>query len=125
MRKPKQARVYGQVPRRSFRAEVTVCPTCQTRLERYATPSERTVITLQGPFKPIHSGYRCPNEECATHRRSYRSAVADAQALPGFTLDMVGHPHRLLTGDTEPSPRFSSVFLLPLGTSFFSGHVSS
>jgi hypothetical protein len=86
MRKPKQARVYGEVPRRSFRAELTVCPTCQTRLERYATLSERTVITLQGPFKLIHRGYRCPNEQCATHRRSYRSAVADAQALPGFTF---------------------------------------
>lgn len=91
MRKPKQARVYGQVPRRYFRPEVMVCPTCQRHLRRYATLSERTVITLTGPVRLIHRGYRCPNEECATHRRSYRSAAADALALPGFTfgVDMV------------------------------------
>lgn len=91
MRKPKQARVYGQVPRRYYRPEVTLCPTCQRRLRRYATLSERTVITLDGPLKLIHRGYRCPNEECATRGCSYRSAAADGLALPGFTfgLDMV------------------------------------
>ncbi len=91
MRKPKQPRVYGEVPRRYFRPEVTMCPTCQRRLRRYATLSERTVITLTGPVRLIHRGYRCPNEECATPLRSYRSAAADALALPGFTfgVDMV------------------------------------
>jgi hypothetical protein len=86
MRKPKQPRVYPQVTRSYFRPEITVCSTCQTRLQRYATLSERTVITLDGPLKLIHRGYRCPNRECATHQRSYRSAVADALALPGFTF---------------------------------------
>jgi hypothetical protein len=91
MRKPKQARVYGQVSRRYFRPEITMCPTCQRGLQRYATLSERMVITLDGPLKLIHRGYRCPNEQCATHQRSYRSALADALALPGFTfgLDIV------------------------------------
>jgi hypothetical protein len=96
MRKPKQARVYREVTRSYFRPEITVCPPCQSRLHRYATLSERTVIRLSGPFKLIHRGYRCPNEECATHRRSYRSAAADALALPGFTFGidiviLVGH----------------------------------
>ena len=96
MRKPKQARVYREVTRSYFRPEITVCPTCQSRLHRYATLSERTVIRLSGPLKLIHRGYRCPNEECATHRRSYRSAAADALALPGFTFGvdiviLVGH----------------------------------
>ena len=91
MRKRKQPRVYGEVPRRYFRPEVTVCPTCQRHLRRYATLSERTVITLNGPVRLIHRGYRCSNEQCATPRRSYRSAAADALALPGFTfgVDMV------------------------------------
>src|SRR5712691_6831537 len=96
MRKPKQPRVYGEMPRRYFRPEVTVCPSCQKRLRRYATLSERSVITLDGPLKLIHRGYRCPNEACASHRRSYRSAAADALALPGFTFGvdiviLVGH----------------------------------
>ncbi len=92
MRKPKQPRQYATAPlRRFFRPEVTVCPTCQSRLQRYATLSQRTVITLQGPIRLIHRGYRCPNAECTTRMRSYRSASADALALPGFTfgVDMV------------------------------------
>ena len=96
MRKPKQARVYPELPRCYCRSEVTVCPTCQTHLRRYATLSERTVITLSGPLKVIHRGYRCPSSTCAMHLRSYRSAAADALALPGFTFGvdvviLVGH----------------------------------
>jgi hypothetical protein len=51
MRKRKQPGGYGEVPCRSFRPEVTVCPTCQRQLRRYATLPERTVITLTGPFR--------------------------------------------------------------------------
>ena len=32
-----------------------------------------------------HVGYRCPNEQCPGHQRTYRSAEADALALPYFT----------------------------------------
>src|SRR5205085_10399379 len=39
----------------------------------------------------IHAGYRCPDPQCPGHQRTYRSPVADALALPGFTygLDIV------------------------------------
>jgi len=88
MRRPK---VYTTITKRSFRAEFTTCLTCGTRLRRYATLSERTVITLDGPVRVTHCGYRCPDPACATQHRSYRSAAADALALPGFTfgLDLV------------------------------------
>lgn len=88
MRRPK---VYTRVTRRNFRPEFTTCLTCGTRLRRYATLSERMVITLDGPVRVTHAGYRCPDPTCPTHRRSYRSAAADALALPGFTfgLDLV------------------------------------
>lgn len=61
------------------------------RLKRHATLSQRTVITLQGPIQLVHCGYRCPNSQCITSARVYRSAAADAVALPGFTfgLDVV------------------------------------
>lgn len=38
-----------------------------------------------------HVGYRCPNADCPDRARVYRSTLADAQALPGFTfgLDIV------------------------------------
>jgi len=60
-------------------------------LRRYATLSQHTVITLNGPVRLTHRGYRCPNAACETRIRSYRSAAADALALPGFTfgLDIV------------------------------------
>src|SRR2546426_11837188 len=96
MRKKKQPREYAAVTRRAFRPETTVCLTCHTPLRRYATLSQRTVITLDGPVRLIHRGYRCPNAACSTLIRSYRSAAADALALPGFTFGLdvvilVGH----------------------------------
>jgi len=85
MRCPK---VYTQRTKRVLRAELTTCLTCGTRLRRYATLSERTVITLDGPIHITHCGYRCPFPLCPTQRRSYRSAAADALALPGFTFGL-------------------------------------
>jgi hypothetical protein len=39
----------------------------------------------------VHAGYRCPDPHCVGHQRTYRSAKADALALPWFTygLDVV------------------------------------
>jgi hypothetical protein len=85
MRRPK---VYTHRTKRVFRAELTTCLTCGARLRRYATLAERTVITLDGPIQVTHCGYRCPDLACPTQRRSYRSAAADALALPGFTFGL-------------------------------------
>ncbi len=85
MRRPK---VYTRLTKRIFRAEITACLSCGTRLRRYATLSARTVITLDGPIQLTHCGYRCPDSTCPTRQRSYRSAAADALALPGFTFGM-------------------------------------
>jgi hypothetical protein len=93
MRRPK---VYPPLPKRICRPEFTTCLTCGTRLRRYATLSERPLITLAGPLHLTHCGYRCPDPACPTASRSYRSAAADALALPGFTFGLdivvlVGH----------------------------------
>src|SRR2546428_1520991 len=87
----KKARKLAKVRRRFYRPEQHTCPDCQRRLRRAVTLSERTVITLGEVIKLIHAGYRCPNGQCATPGRTYRSAAADALALPGFTfgLDIV------------------------------------
>jgi hypothetical protein len=55
------------------------------------TLSERTVVTLGEVIKLVHAGYRCPDPACGGHQRTYRSARADALALPWFTygLDIV------------------------------------
>ena len=88
MRKSKQ---YQQIEKRRFLPEITHCRVCQTRLQKYATISQRTIITLKGALQMTHVGYRCPNADCPDRSSVYRSALADAQALPGFTfgLDIV------------------------------------
>jgi hypothetical protein len=87
----KKARKLAKISRHFYRPEQHTCPDCQRRLQRAVTLSERTVITLGEVIKVIHAGYRCPNGQCATQGRTYRSAAADALALPGFTfgLDIV------------------------------------
>jgi hypothetical protein len=94
MRRPK---VYPPTTqKRICRSEFISCLSCGARLRRYATLSERTLITLHGPLRLTHCGYRCPNPDCSATKCSYRSAAADALALPGFTfgldiLILVGH----------------------------------
>jgi hypothetical protein len=67
---------------------MTHCLVCQTRLRKYATISERTIITLKGALQMTHVGYRCPNADCPDRSKVYRSVLADAQALPGFTFGL-------------------------------------
>jgi hypothetical protein len=87
----KTARKFPRITRRFYRPEQYSCPVCQRHLHRKVTLSERTIITLGGVIKLIHAGYRCPTPNCCGHTRTYRSAAADALALPGFTfgLDIV------------------------------------
>jgi hypothetical protein len=85
MRRPK---VSTHRTKRLFRSELTSCLTCGTRLRRYATLAQRTLITLDAPFRVTHCGYRCPDRACPSQRRSYRSAAAAALALPGLTFGL-------------------------------------
>ena len=87
----KQARSYPLVIRRWYRSVEHECSTCQRTLRQAMTLSKRTVITLEGVIRLTHAGYRCPDAHCPGHQRTYRSAAADALALPGFTygLDVV------------------------------------
>jgi len=75
-------RHYSQVSRQTFRPELQVCPFCQTRLKRAVTLSQRSIITLEGVIQLDHRGYRCPNVQCEQKHLLYRSAAADALALP-------------------------------------------
>jgi hypothetical protein len=84
-------RTVAQVVKQIFHPELKFCLECQSRLERCCTISQRTVITLNQVVRLIHCGYRCPQRACPGRSRLYRSAQADALALPGFTfgLDVV------------------------------------
>ncbi len=87
----KRARNYPTVRRQWYRPLEKACPECHRRLREAMTLSRRTVITLQGVIKLTHAGYRCPDAQCSGHQRTYRSAEADALALPHMTygLDIV------------------------------------
>jgi hypothetical protein len=87
----KKAKSYAKVTRRFYRPELSSCPECQRHLRRTSTLSQRQVVTLKGVVKVTHAGYRCPDPHCRAAGRTYRSAAADALALPSFTfgLDVV------------------------------------
>lgn len=87
----KRAKSYSSVQRRWYRPVEHECAVCHCTLRQAMTLSRRTVVTLQAVIKLIHAGYRCPDPQCLGRSRVYRSAEADALALPGFTygLDIV------------------------------------
>ena len=99
----KRSRSYPTVVRRWYRPVEHACPVCQRSLREVKTLSKRTVITLETVIKVTHAGYRCPDPHCAGHQRTYRSAAADALALPGFTygLDIVLLVGRLRLGQHQ------------------------
>jgi hypothetical protein len=84
----KKAKIYAEVTRRFYRPELYYCPECQRHLRRTSTLSQRKVVTLKGVIKVTHAGYRCPNPDCEARGRTYRSAAADALALPSFTFGL-------------------------------------
>lgn len=93
MRKKK---TYNEVVKRIFHPEMTHCLQCQHKLQRCVTISDRMLITLKQVIRVVHCGYRCPDRQCSGRTRLYRSAQADALALPGFTFGLdsvleVGH----------------------------------
>ena len=89
----KRSRSYPSVMRRWYRPMEYECLECHRPLRQAMTLSKRTVITLGGVIKLIHAGYQ----------RTYRSAAADALALPGFTfgLDIVLLVGRLHLGQHQ------------------------
>ena len=118
----KIARTFPRITRRFYRPEQSRCPLCQRSLHRKVTVSERTIITLGGVIKLIHAGYRCPTPDCPGQRRTYRSAAADALALPGFTfgLDIVLLVGELRLGEhhtLDETHRYLLERLKPLGVS--------
>src|SRR3989442_9760623 len=87
----KRSRSYATVIKQWYRPVEHECVQCHRTLREVKTLSKRTVITLAGVIKVTHAGYRCPDPQCVGYPRTYRSAAADALALPGFTdgLDIV------------------------------------
>jgi hypothetical protein len=60
---------YPQTIKSIFRPEIMHCLSCQTRLRRSLTISQRRVVTLQQVVRVVHCGYRCPNSTCPDPHR--------------------------------------------------------
>jgi hypothetical protein len=99
----KKAVTYEKVIKRFYRPEIHKCPECGNSLKRALTVTERTVVTLSGVIQLIHGGYRCLNPNCGAKGRTYRSAAADALALPRmkFGLDVVMLAGKLHLGNHQ------------------------
>lgn len=118
----KQTKTYQNITKRFFRPEVQDCLACQTHLRPYATLSHRTVIRLDSVIGVTHRGYRCPNPSCPSRLRSYRSAAADALALPGFTFGLdvivaIGQQRLALHQTLDEVHQHMQERLRPLGVS--------
>lgn len=111
---------YNQMIKRILRPEVTHCLECQRKLQRCVTIADRMIITLKQVIRLVHCGYRCPQEECPSRKVLYRSAEADALALPGFTFGLdvvleVGHLRLREHKTVDEIHRNLSEQLAPLG----------
>src|SRR5436190_4737120 len=118
----KHAKTYENVTKRFYRPEIRKCLECQKPIKRAVTLSQRTVVTLDGVIKVVHGGYRCKNPKCSAQSRTYRSAEADALALPGFTfgLDIVLLVGKLHLGNHQTLDEMHETILerlAPLGVS--------
>jgi hypothetical protein len=118
----KHAKTYENVTKRFYRPEIRKCLECQKPIKRAVTLSQRTVVTLDGVIKVVHGGYRCKNPKCSAQSRTYRSAEADALALPGctFGLDIVLLVGKLHLGNHQTLDEMHETIserLAPLGVS--------
>ncbi len=109
----------NQVIKCILRPEVTHCLECHSRLQRCVTISDRMIITLTQVIRVVHCGYRCPHASCPGRKVLYRSAEADALALPGFTFGLdivlaVGHLRVSEHKTVDKIHRYLSERLAPL-----------
>ena len=118
----KHAKTYENVTKRFYCPEIRKCLECQKPIKRAVTLSQRTVVTLQEVIKVVHGGYCCKNPKCPAQSRTYRSAEADALALPGYTfgLDIVLLVGKLHLGNHQTLDEMHETIserLAPLGVS--------
>jgi len=67
----------AELPRRYYRPERRVCPTCGTVLKRHHVLWRKHLVLLSGPTYVTSWGYCCPNAGCANSGAIHRSAIAE------------------------------------------------
>ena len=65
------------VPRRYYRPERRLCPTCGALLKRHHVLWRKTLVLLAGQVQVTSWGYRCSNPSCAAQAELHRSVAAE------------------------------------------------
>lgn len=71
----------NNLPKRSYRPEQKLCPTCQHLLKRSHIGWRKQLSFSTGAEVVISWVYRCPNATCETANQSYVSAIAESLHL--------------------------------------------
>ena len=82
----RKAKDNSLVPTRYFRPPIRVCPRCGALLERHATVQDKFLITLEGRFRLVSLGYRCPRPRCPYARQVVISAEPARLGLKGLSF---------------------------------------
>lgn len=79
------------IPKRSYRPEQRLCPTCKDFLKRSHILWRKRLIFLTGPEQVISWAYRCPNPLCAGAQVIYSSLEAESLHLKhrSFSRELV------------------------------------
>ena len=67
----------AELPRRYYRPERRLCPTCGAVLKRHHVLWRKHLVLLSGPTYVTSWAYCCPNASCADSGVVHRSAVAE------------------------------------------------
>lgn len=74
------------IPRRYYRPDLLLCPTCHTRLQRFRTLWHKYLVTLTERAHVFSQGYRCPNRRCPQRTVVHRSTEAEQLSPSGISF---------------------------------------
>ncbi|WP_391202781.1 transposase [Psychrobacillus sp. L4] len=80
-----------------YKPEISICPTCHSKLDYCHTVSKKTISTLKGAKTIVNMGYRCTNSACENATTVFRSAQADHLSLKHMTygIDVLAYVGQL------------------------------
>jgi hypothetical protein len=82
----RRAKDNSQLPRRYFRPPSGKCGRCGTALKQWSTVQDKVLTTLEGRFRLISLGYRCPRLRCPKARVTLVSPEPTRLSLKGISF---------------------------------------
>ena len=82
----RKAKNNSGLPRRYFYPDWLCCPRCGAPLKQWATVQDKILVTLEGRFRLISLGYRCPRPGCPRAHVTLISAEPARLSLKGLSF---------------------------------------